>query len=411
MDELLQGFSEPKVLSVSDLNSLIRLHIEGEFEDVTVEGEIGSFTRASSGHLYFTIKDEKSQVRCVMWRSRTNSLRFEPEAGMQVKVRGAVTVYEPRGEYQITVLMIEPGGQGALQLAFEKLKEKLAGEGLFDQDRKRPLPFLPRHVGIVTSTTGAAIRDILSVLERRHPNLRVTIRHSLVQGSGAAEMIASGIEMLNRLDSLDVLVVTRGGGSLEDLWPFNEEVVARAIAASRVPVVSAVGHEIDFTIADFTADLRAPTPSAAAELLVGREADLLHTLRTINKRMSNALTARTRQVRTRLEQATPARIASHLLRLLRTHLQTLDILHSRKGRAMDRLLAGKREAFASCAASLEALSPLKALARGFSIVTSGKHTPLTNAALLSKGDQIGIRFAHGRARAEILDTSKDEKND
>jgi len=410
MDDLLQGFSQPRPMSVSDLNARVRLALEAEFETVNVKGEIGNYTRAASGHLYFNIKDEKSQVKCVMWRSRAQQLRFEPEVGMQVVVDGVLTVYEPRGEYQISVANMQPAGQGALQLAFEKLKARLQQEGLFDEGRKRPLPFLPRHVGIVTSPTGAAIRDIISVLQRRHPNLRVTISPALVQGKEAAAQIVDAIERLNRLDTVDVVVVTRGGGSIEDLWAFNEEKVARAIAACDVPVVSAVGHEIDFTIPDFVADLRAPTPSAAAEMLVGREEDLRYTVQNLRQRMAASLTGRIRQVRTQLELSRPERMGGLLTNRVRSMAQNMDYLQSGLQQKIQRQIADKHKALATTIASLDALSPLKALARGYSIVSrskDGEQLRTINHAAVD--DSISIRLSDGSLQAIVNEIRKDEE--
>ncbi len=257
-----------QIWKVSELTERIRDLLEGHFGDVWVEGEVSNCRAAQSGHLYFTLKDAQAQIRCVCFRDQVRSLKFRPEDGLHVTVRGSLGVYELRGEYQIYVSYIEPVGLGALQLAFEQLKKKLEAEGLFDEARKKPLPVLPRCIGVVTSPTGAAIRDILRVLKRRFANVHVQIYPVKVQGDGAAAEIAAGVRYFNRAKFADVLIVARGGGSLEDLWAFNEEAVARAIAESKIPVISGVGHETDFTIADFVADLRAPTPSAAAEIVV-----------------------------------------------------------------------------------------------------------------------------------------------
>ena len=257
-----------KIYSVSELSQQIRNLLEKEFPDVWVVGEVSNFRAASSGHLYFTLKDESAQIRAVCFRNQARYLKFRPQDGISVIARGHLSVYETRGEYQLYIEYLEPAGLGALQLAFEQLKQKLAAEGLFDPGRKKPLPLLPRTVGVVTSPTGAVIRDILRVLRRRFRNMNVMLGPVKVQGEGAAEEIVEGIKTLNRQTGVDVIIVARGGGSLEDLWAFNEEIVARAIAASKIPIISAVGHETDFTIADFVADLRAPTPSAAAALVV-----------------------------------------------------------------------------------------------------------------------------------------------
>src|SRR5579864_4870217 len=257
-----------RVWKVSELTQQIGNLLEGSFPDVWVEGEVSNYRPAQSGHLYFTLKDAQAQIRCICFRDQLRGIKFRPDNGLQVTVRGSLGIYEPRGEYQIYVSHIEPVGLGALQLAFEQLKKKLQEEGLFEHSRKKPLPVLPRCIGIVTSPTGAAIRDILRVLKRRFPNAHVRLYPVKVQGDGAAKEIAAAVNYFTRAKFADVLIVARGGGSLEDLWAFNEEVVARAIFASEIPVITGVGHEADFTIADFVADLRAPTPSAAAELVV-----------------------------------------------------------------------------------------------------------------------------------------------
>ena len=264
---------EKHVWRVSELNLRIRDLLENEFRDLWVEGEVSNFRAAQSGHLYFTLKDEKSQIRCVCFRDQVRGLKFRPEDGLHVTVRGSVSVYEPRGEYQIYVSHIEPVGLGALQLAFEQLKKTLAAEGLFDAERKKPLPALPRRIGIVSSPQGAAIRDILRVLRRRFPNLHVVLYPVKVQGEGAPEEIVRAIRHFNRAVLVDVMIVARGGGSFEDLWAFNEEIVVRAIAASEIPIITGIGHETDTTIADFAADMRAPTPSAAAEIVVCTRAE------------------------------------------------------------------------------------------------------------------------------------------
>src|SRR5271169_4425635 len=259
---------ERHVWKVSELTERIGDLLEGAFSDVWIEGEVSNYHAAQSGHLYFTLKDARSQIRCVCFRDQVRGLKFRPEDGLHITVRGSLGVYEPRGEYQVYVSHIEPVGLGALQLAFEQLKKKLQEEGLFDAARKKPLPILPRCIGVVTSPTGAAIRDILRVLKRRFANVHVQIYPVKVQGEGAAAEVVAALRHFNRAKLADVVIVARGGGSLEDLWAFNEEIVARAIAASEIPIITGIGHEIDFTIADFVADLRAPTPSAAAEIVV-----------------------------------------------------------------------------------------------------------------------------------------------
>ena len=272
------------ILTVSQLTGLLRTSIESQFADLWLEGEVSNLRMPGSGHVYCTLKDEFSQIRAVLFRSSAARLKFTLQEGMCIIVRGRLTVYEPRGEYQIVLDSVEPKGIGALQLAFEQLKARLAGEGLFDEAKKTPLPPFPSRVGVVTSPTGAAIRDMLSVLHRRWPTLHIILAPVPVQGEGAAQHIANAVALLNEEDLVDVIIVGRGGGSLEDLWSFNEEVLVRAIAASRVPVVSAVGHETDVTLADFAADRRAATPSAAAETVVPVLAEVVERLRVLTVR-------------------------------------------------------------------------------------------------------------------------------
>jgi exodeoxyribonuclease VII large subunit len=278
-----------QILTVSQLTSLVRTSIESGFSDLWLEGEISNLRQPGSGHVYCTLKDESSQIRAVLFRSSAMRVRFSLQEGMHVIVRGRLTVYEPRGEYQIVLEAVEPKGIGALQLAFEQLKERLAAEGLFDQSRKKPLPAFPRTVGVVTSLSGAAVRDILAVFRRRWPTLHIIIAPVQVQGEGAGEQIAEALALLNAQDAVEVIIVGRGGGSLEDLWSFNEEVVVRAIANSRIPVVAAVGHEVDITLADFAADVRAPTPSAAAETVVPVLAEVVERLRELTVRGARAM--------------------------------------------------------------------------------------------------------------------------
>jgi exodeoxyribonuclease VII large subunit len=303
MEQPLLNFGPTKkIFSVSELSQGIKNLIEREYPDVWVTGEVSNFRAAASGHLYFTLKDATAQLRAVCFRNQARYLKFKPQDGISVIARGHLSVYEARGEYQLYVEYLEPAGLGALQLAFEQLKQKLAAEGLFDIARKKPLPLLPRAIGVVTSPTGAVIRDILRILRRRFRNMNVLIYPVKVQGEGAAEEIVEGVKYLNREQNVDVIIVGRGGGSIEDLWAFNEEVVARGIAASGIPVISAVGHETDFTIADFVADLRAPTPSAAAELVVHRKQDFLTELENRARRMTQIIRLQLSEARQRLTE-------------------------------------------------------------------------------------------------------------
>ena len=289
MEQAAFPFLERTILTVSEVNERIKIVLEDTFFDIWVEGEISNLRTPSSGHAYLTLKDEHSQIRAVLFKMQRRYLRFDPKDGMLVIARGRISLYEPRGEYQLVVDYMEPKGVGALQIAFEQLKVRLAQAGLFDASRKRPLPVLPRCLGIITSPTGAVIRDMLQILRRRFANLHICIYPVRVQGDGAAVEIAHGIEALNRYPGIDVIIVARGGGSLEDLWAFNEEAVAQAIYASTIPVISAVGHEIDYTIADFVADVRAPTPSAAAELVIRNKSELYAELQVVTQQLQHAI--------------------------------------------------------------------------------------------------------------------------
>jgi exodeoxyribonuclease VII large subunit len=352
-----------QVLTVSEITRRIKALLEDNFPAVWVEGEISNLRVADSGHAYFTLKDAGAQLSAVMWRGVAGKLNFKLADGMQVVAFGEVSVYEKRGQYQLAVTQLLPKGLGALQLAFEELKRKLAAEGLFDPARKKPLPALPRCIGVVTSPTGAAIRDFLNIIGRRFPNLRIIISPVRVQGAGAAEEIAGAIDEFNALNLVDVIVVTRGGGSLEDLWPFNEEVVARALARSRIPTVSAVGHEIDFTIADFVADLRAPTPSAAAELVVRAKEEYAGQLREFQKRLDKDLRLWLSETRRRLAHC----ILRHPAELIRQYHQQVDDLSHRLAQATGVAFDGQRVRVETARGKLELLSPKSTLGRGYSI--------------------------------------------
>jgi exodeoxyribonuclease VII large subunit len=334
---------ERRIWKVGELTARIRELLEGAFRDISVEGEVSNFKAAQSGHLYFTLKDASAQIRCVCFREQARALKFRPEDGLHVTVRGSIGVYDPRGEYQIYVSHIEPVGLGALQLAFEQLKKRLEAEGLFAPERKKPLPVLPRRIGVVTSPTGAAIRDILRVLKRRFPNAHVLLFPVKVQGEGAAKEIAEGIAYFTRAKAAEVLIVARGGGPLEDLWAFNEEIVARSIAASQIPVITGVGHETDFTIADFVADLRAPTPSAAAEIVVRSrqefERHIADDQRSIAQRMRYLLS----QWRHRARDLETHNAFRQLERLIHRRRQQVDELSSSFAVSMRLRLAMARQ--------------------------------------------------------------------
>jgi exodeoxyribonuclease VII large subunit len=385
------------VLTVSRLNELLKEVVEENFWEVWVEGEVSNFSAPSSGHYYFVLKDERAAVRAVMFRPYNRLLPFVPGDGMKVLCRGRVSLYPQRGELQVLVEAMEVCGLGNLHLAFRQLKEKLAAEGLFAEERKRSLPALPRVVGVVTSPTGAAIRDILNVLSRRGAGIRILLAPVKVQGEGAAAEVAAAIADLNRQGEADVLIVGRGGGSLEDLWAFNEEVVARAIHASRIPVISAVGHEIDVTISDLVADLRAPTPSAAAELVVKSRLELEAHLDHLEALLLSRMSALFRLLKERL-QSLEKRLSSPLERLELQRRRCREAV-LRLETAMRRVLESRSARLSALAGRLEALSPLRILARGFSVVAREKDgTLVRRAGQLGVGERLLIRFHEGQAR-------------
>src|SRR5882762_2734541 len=451
---------DSRPLSVTELTQAIRGTLESRFASVWVEGEISNFSAASSGHWYFTLKDTGAQIRATCFRNVNSRIRFRPTGGLQVRVRGRITVYEPRGEYQLSVEAIEPVGAGALKIAFAQLRDRLRAEGLFSEELKRPLPLFPRRVGVVTSPTGAAVRDIFNVISRRTRTVHVLFAPTRVQGDGAALEIARAIQLLNdhhdlalqegrEADLIDVLIVGRGGGSAEDLWSFNEEVVARAIRSSGIPVISAVGHETDFTIADFAADYRAPTPSAAAELVAAREADLAEHLLGLTRDLErltryNIIDLRTRvqdaamsrgfeEVRTRLRMtAQRTDEAAHRLetlaaRLIQSARRRADdvilrlsperlgnrvaearaqfgLLCAERNAAMDLRIQEARRRLAVSAASLDALSPLAVLQRGFALAQDDSGRLITDAAAVSVGDRVRLRLAHGQLQCRVEET-------
>jgi exodeoxyribonuclease VII large subunit len=434
---------------VSALTQEIKLNLERTFYNLWVAGEISNLKQPSSGHYYFTLKDDQSQISAVLFRGSTRHLRFRPQDGMAVLVWGHVTVYEPRGAYQIRVERMEPRGKGSLQLAFEQLKDKLAKEGLFETSRKRPLPLLPQRLGIVTSPSGAALRDLCRILHRRFPNLEVLVYPAQVQGDLAAAEITKGIQVLNRLSEknvIDVIIVARGGGSLEDLWPFNEESVARAIATSAIPVMSAVGHEVDFTIADFVADVRAPTPSAAAEMVVRNKDDFRERVVALERRLASSASYRLRELRSRVDRVSTHqafgavlhgietrsqrvdesvhRARFHVDRRLsriRQHLQGLSARLSerrvdrRLGEARTRLarlsarleaaertrIHRARRAFAEVTSKLDALSPLGVLGRGYSLAWSPQGKLLRSSDEVAVGDAVRVDLARGRLHCRV----------
>jgi len=434
-----------KIYTVFDITAGIKRALD-DLGVLWVQGEISNFKHHSSGHMYFSLKDARAQIKAACFRNSNMYLKFRPEDGMEVLARGRVSVYEPRGDYQLLVEYMEPVGLGSLQKAFEQLREKLRLEGLFDESRKVPLPMLPKKVGIVTSPTGAAVRDMLRILKRRNAAIDVLIYPAKVQGAGAAEEIAEGIRVLNELGGVDVIIAGRGGGSIEDLWAFNEEIVARAIAESRIPVVSAVGHETDFTIADFVADVRASTPSNAAELVSGVREEILTTVRALESRLGQATRRRIDICRLNLERLSRNRafaVAPNKVRELAQRFDeaTLRMIHGMRNRTLDarqrerllaarlrsadlrRIVARKKDAlagvsqgltasmrafvnsrktrFAVAAGKMDSLSPLGVLARGFAICRDGEGKIVRRASDVRAGGDVRVRLAAGELECEV----------
>ncbi|HEY2988444.1 MAG TPA: exodeoxyribonuclease VII large subunit [Candidatus Binatia bacterium] len=387
-------------LTVTELSQAIKGTLERELEEVWVVGEISNFRVPPSGHLYFTLKDDKSQISVVMFRRQGMSLAFQPEDGMEVLCFGRVSLYAARGDLQLYLEIMEPRGKGALYLAFEQLKKRLGDEGLFAAERKRPLPFLPGSIGIVTSLHGAALRDMLRILDDRFAERRVVVRPVKVQGDGAAAEIAQGIAELGQSGLVEVMIVGRGGGSLEDLWAFNEEVVARAIYAAPVPVISAVGHEVDFTIADFVADHRAPTPTAAAEMVVARREDLAEQLREVGARFLRCIQNRIESERDALRSL--ARRLSDPRRRLRENQMLLDELSLSLWRRFQDTVARCRQRLAHGSERLGGLSPLAVLERGYSIAHKMPEGLIVkDSSKVAIGDRLQVRFARGKALCKI----------
>lgn len=391
--------------TVSSLTARIRGGLEQWFSDVWVEGELSNVKiMTSSPHAYFTLKDSGAQIPCAFFNAaRSPNARTILRDGAKIRVRGGVSVYPPRGAYQLIVRLAEPVGEGELMLRFEALKRKLASEGLFDESRKRPLPLLPKKIGIVTSPTGAAIRDILNVTRRRFAPVHIVLAPVRVQGDGAAEEIAAAIKLLNNLaEPPDVMIVGRGGGSIEDLWCFNEEVVARAVCASTIPVVSAVGHEIDFTICDFAADVRAPTPSAAAELVVRNRSDLVDRVANLSSRMFYCIQSSVRMARTRLDVCARSRAFSRPVDLLREYAQRVDMLSQRMENALQRETSGRRMRLAALEGRICAMDPNAVLARGWALVRDEDGKVKTKASQFSPGQRFEVVFSDGSLHAMAL---------
>jgi exodeoxyribonuclease VII large subunit len=394
----------PPVLSVTEVTSILKDIVEQTFPLVCVQGEISGFSRASSGHLYFTLKDSHSQMRAVMWRGRADHLKFEMHDGLEIVAMGPLEVYQARGTYQLVCHDIWPQGMGALELALRQLQAKLEAEGLFAAERKRPIPRFPRKIAMVTSPTGAAIRDMLQVMTRRWPEVHVVIVPVPVQGNDAAPKIALGIRQAGLIPGVDVIVTGRGGGSLEDLWPFNEEVVARAIAESPLPVVSAVGHEIDVTIADLVADRRALTPSEAAEIVVPVKEEIEHFIEMAQQRLVSGLWSRLVQSREILNQIGDRRVFRDPFRIVHETRQEVDEVSERLRVKLIHALELQREKLGSLAMTLDALSPLKILGRGYSLTKlahSGK--VLRSATEVQIGERIITQLADGELKSQVIE--------
>jgi len=404
------GQADVPVYTVTQLNREVRGLLESAFATIWLEAEVSNFTHHRSGHMYFTLKDEGAQVDAAMFRMANQRLTFSPESGMRVLALVQVTVYEPRGRYQVVVQDLKPTGVGKLQLAFEQLKAKLQAEGLFDEERKQPLPKFPTRIGIVTASGAAALRDMHNVLKRRYPVLQVLLFHAQVQGEGAAQQVAEAIERANRYSEetpLDALIVGRGGGALEDLWAFNEEVVARAIAASVVPVVSAVGHEVDVTIADFVADVRAPTPSAAAELVAPDRVEVLQSLRAQIQRLVRLSVERWREAGSRLEWIKRSHGLRRPLQRLRDAAQRLDQAQAALGRGLIKKLEPLQQRYASLHARLAQANPAALLQRGYALVCDESGGAIKRIEQVKVGARLNVKVSDGRIGVRVEEVERD----
>lgn len=407
-EEILQ---EKHIYTVSELTRLIRTVLEDTFREVWVEGEISNFVRHPSGHMYFSLKDNSAVLNCVFFRSANQAIKFEIENGMRVLCFGRISVFDKRGQYQLYVDKIELKGLGALQIAFEQLKKKLQAEGLFDESRKKPIPYLPTRIGVVTSPTGAAIRDILNVVKRRFQNVEVILNPVRVQGEGAEREIADAIREFNNFNKtieaekrIDVLIVGRGGGSLEDLWSFNEEIVARAIFASEIPIISAVGHEVDWTIADFVSDKRASTPSAAAELVIPKKEELVAKVNELTRRLDNSLVNKILFLESELKSLSESYILKQPINIIEQYQQRIDDLVRNVEIMAAHRVDLKEAAFTAVCGKLDMLSPFKVLSRGYSITTNAATGEiLKDAEKVNKGDRINTRLGKGSFSSEVVE--------
>lgn len=398
------------IYTVSELTREARMLLESAFPSVWVEGEISNFSAHSSGHMYFSLKDEAAVINCAMFKAENQQLKFAPKDGIKVLCLGRISIYDKQGKYQLYAQAMEPKGLGALQLAFQQLKEKLQKEGLFDQAHKRPIPFLPQSVGVVTSPTGAAIRDILNISARRFQNINVIINPVRVQGQGASAEIANAIREFNEYAKVDVIIVARGGGSLEDLWPFNEEIVARAVYDSRIPVISGVGHEVDYTICDFVADFRAPTPSAAAELVIPEKEKLVKMIEAAYMRLTNSFLQKINGLKEKIRRLKESYVLRQPINFLLQLKQRVDDLAHGLGVRMNHVAELNREAFNTLVGKLEALSPLAVLSRGYSIAFKlPDREILKDAKSLKWGDKIETRLHKGRITSIIEKVEENRK--
>ncbi len=397
------------VLTVSAVTFALKEVVEATFPHLWVCGEISNLMRAGSGHIYFTLKDEAAQLKAVMWRTAAQRMRFDLRDGMEVIVAGGIQVYEARGQHQIVVEQLQPKGIGPLELAFRQLQQKLAAEGLFEVERKRPLPRFPKRIALITSPSGAAVRDMIQVITRRWPKANIILVPVAVQGDLAAGQIAAALRKVHTIPNVDVVICGRGGGSLEDLWAFNEEVVARAIHACKIPVVSAVGHEVDVTIADLVADRRALTPSEAAELVVPLESDVQLELDLVRQRLVNSLKQQTQRARLRLDSVASRRCFSRPLERIQEQSHRLDDLEVRLKRGMKQVIESSKQQLQAFASSLNALSPLAVLDRGYSLTKRLSDGELIrDASTISVGDQISTLLAQGSIVSEVRAIETDD---
>ena len=391
-------------ISVTELNSYIKNKFEDDeyLNNVLVKGEISNFKHHYTGHMYFTLKDENSLIKCIMFKSYTTTLNFIPKDGVKVRILGSVSVFERDGVYQIYVKAMDLAGEGDLHAEFEKLKAKLEKEGLFDKEHKKQIPFMPKSIGVLSASTGAVIRDIINVSTRRNPNVYIKLLPVPVQGQGAAEKIAKAIETMNEQKLADVIILARGGGSLEDLWPFNEEIVARAIYNSELPIISAVGHETDFTIADFVSDLRAPTPSAAAELAVPNINELEIKLKTYQNRFKNALIKKLEFMRLRYEKCMTRSVFTNPMQKINENYMLLDKQVKKMENSILLIIKENKTYMVEWITKLDALSPLKTLTRGYAIISMQDDKKIIKSVKdLKEGDKVSLKLTDGEKQAKI----------